>query len=258
MKGWSLDRRDQLIMTVLLVAVVGGATWGLIDAAGNTRTAPRDQAANGSLEGLRLIEPTIEEYKPGLHADVYRPRGRGPFAAVMLIHGGGFQVGGRSDLGSAALRLANRGVLAATIDYTLVGRFEPASVDVTDAYQWLVGRDDVDPERVALLGTSAGATLSAWLGFGTNTPRALVLVATPGYFPERVTRRGPETLLVHGTDDQSVPVQSSSDFSDFLTQKGVAHDLVIGRGVGHFDALAREWDAVEAWLVPRLQDQRRT
>jgi acetyl esterase/lipase len=239
-------------MGLMLAVVVLGAVWGLVDGLSSSDDAPTPRFISAPPPAF-YVAPTTVEYKTGLQLDVYRPKGRGPFPAVLLIHGGGFTVGGRSNLYDAGVRLANEGVLAASVDYTLNGTMDPARTDVRDAYRWLAQQRDVDPSRTAVMGTSAGCMLSAWLALTSREPRAAVLVACPGFFPDLVTADAPETLLVHNTGDGSVPVAYSRTLDEMLTKHHVPHDVVIHQGGTHFTTLGDNWPDVAAWLVPRLR-----
>jgi acetyl esterase/lipase len=232
-------------MVVLLAIVVLGAIWGLSDGQrGEADDAPSPP---------RVTVAGPREYKPGLLLDVYRPNGSGPFPAVLLIHGGGLRIGSRTDLADEGAKLADAGILAASVDYTLNGTEKPARDDVADAYRWLARQPDVDPGRIVVLGRSAGCSLAAWLAFSTNKPRAAVLIACPTFVPDLVTRAGPETLLVHGDDDTIVPIFSSRIIAGSLTRAGVTHELMIGEGADHFNVLDETWDEVAAWLAARLK-----
>ena len=93
--------------------------------------------------------------------------------AVILIHGGGFDSGSKDFGGMTALceELAGSGVAAFAVDYRLAPKFAfPAQVnDVTDALEWLrdpqqVREFNIDPERIGLLGSSAGAIIASSIG----------------------------------------------------------------------------------------------
>src|SRR5438034_263043 len=81
--------------------------------------------------------------------------------AVVLIHGGSWNSGDRWDLAPAARDLAERGFVAATIDYRLAGvaRFPAAVADARRAVLWLAAngaRFGLDPRRIGVFGPSAG------------------------------------------------------------------------------------------------------
>lgn len=102
--------------------------------------------------------------------DLYLPDddgGRHP--AVMLVHGGGWQNGDKDHFRRAARRLARSGYVAASINYRLApeGRFPRAAQDVACALAFLQGNADeyrLAPERIAIMGYSAGGHLVSLLG----------------------------------------------------------------------------------------------
>jgi dipeptidyl aminopeptidase/acylaminoacyl peptidase len=240
-------------MVVLLAIVVLGSWWGLADGitSDDDGTPPQPHFISAP---PRAIRPDTAEYKPGLELDVYRPRtGSPPFPAVLLVHGGGFTVGSRTDLFWAGVRFADQGVVAASIDYTLNSALDPARADIADAYAWLAQQPDVDPARVAVLGTSAGCALSAWYALSSHEPRAAVLVACPMFFPELVGGNTPDILLVNNTGDGTVPIAFSKTIHDVLAQHDAPHDVVVHDGGDHFSTLGDNWPAVDRWLLARLR-----
>lgn len=108
-----------------------------------------------------------------LHADVYVPRGTGPFPAVLVIHGGSWIGGKKAEMDRYARRLAKAGFVAVNIDYRLApGHAHPAQIeDCRAALHWLRAqavRFAIDPERVGVMGYSAGAHLALLLGLGDS------------------------------------------------------------------------------------------
>jgi pimeloyl-ACP methyl ester carboxylesterase len=247
-------RWDVPVMSTLLAIVVLGGWWGLADGITGDDQAPPQPNFISAPPPAAYGRPDTVEYKPGLQLDVFRPRkGDGPFPAVLLIHGGGFEIGSRGDLYFTGAKLAYQGVVAASIDYTLNGLMDPASADVADAYRWLAHQPDVDPKRIAVLGTSAGCALSAKFALTTHEPRAAVLVACPAFFPELVSEDEPEILLVNNTADGAVPIAYSRTIAKMLDRHGARYDTVVHQGGDHFSTLGDNWDAVAAWLLPRLK-----
>jgi len=85
--------------------------------------------------------------------------------AVIVVHGGGWRSGERSDFPSWDAWLADAGYVVFDIDYRLSPppSWQGAPADVACAVGWVKensARYGVDPERVALLGRSAGAQLA--------------------------------------------------------------------------------------------------
>jgi len=112
---------------------------------------------------------TPDSWPKKLLADVYIPEGKGPFPAVLVIHGGGWRSGDRAQVESIAERVAKRGYVAVNITYRLVpdALFPAPVLDVQQAIRWLRSHAadyQVDPSRVGAWGYSAGAHLAALVG----------------------------------------------------------------------------------------------
>ena len=143
---------------------------------------------------LRLFTPThttgitiIPVTPPGLpEGQLYRPAKAGPYPAVLLIHGGGWRSGGPWHMAPIGKALAKAGFLAFATAYRLSPDHQhPAQeADVREALRWLAAREDVDSDRLALWGYSAGAQLALKTAFTTHSPelRAVVAGGTPGDF----------------------------------------------------------------------------
>jgi acetyl esterase/lipase len=105
-----------------------------------------------------------------LKVNVAHPtEGKGPFPAVVLIHGGGWACGSHREYTQLALRLAAKGYVAATVTYRFVPEHcFPAQVhDVKCAVRWLrahAAEYKVDKERIGVFGHSAGGHLACMLG----------------------------------------------------------------------------------------------
>ena len=109
-----------------------------------------------------------------LLADLYRPAASGPHPGVVMIHGGGWRTGNRGQMAPKAERLAAAGYVVLNVSYRLGPAYHfPAQVhDVKQAVRWLRSRHealDVDPQRIAAFGYSAGAHLAMLLGLTTPT-----------------------------------------------------------------------------------------
>lgn len=117
--------------------------------------------ALGDSEGVQLL------------GDVYHPPQPGPHPIVLVVHGGGWSAGSRSEGQTASRALAAAGFLVVACDYRLAPahRFPAQLADVQIALRWIRTHAAAlggDPTRIALLGRSAGAQL------------ALLTAANPG------------------------------------------------------------------------------
>ncbi len=118
----------------------------------------------------RLPSPSDVEIHPVGDARVrlFRPvdRPAAPIPALLWIHGGGYVLGmAAQDDALCRLYSKRTGATVASVDYRLAPEHPyPAALD--DCYEallWLVARPDVDAERVAIGGASAGGGLAAAL-----------------------------------------------------------------------------------------------
>ncbi len=109
-----------------------------------------------------------------LKCDVYTPPGGVVDApGVLIIHGGGWSSGDRSQLRGYGLRLARAGYLCVASEYRLTPESPwPAQIhDVKAALRWMranAAELGLNPDRIAVEGNSAGAHL------------ALLIAGTPG------------------------------------------------------------------------------
>lgn len=99
--------------------------------------------------------------------DLRIPEGNGPHPVIIYLHSGAWISGDRT--GGPAIRQASRGYAVASIEYRLAPRHTwPAQIeDCKAAVRWIranAARFNLDPDRVAVFGTSAGGHLGAVLG----------------------------------------------------------------------------------------------
>ena len=109
-----------------------------------------------------------------LPLDIYYPKQihkRKP--AVLLIFGGGWRSGNKSQNEVMATELANRGYVAVSAEYrlSLESPYPTAVFDLKAAIKWMKANAKVygiDTNKIATLGVSAGGQLSALLGTTNN------------------------------------------------------------------------------------------
>ena len=118
------------------------------------------------------LELKMDIYTPGMDASAQRP-------LLLMMHGGSFLFGNRTEAGQTAWcrHFASLGYVAASIDYRLgfwpskhgLLQAETDALDDADsALAYLLGRGDlrIDPGKVFVAGTSAGAILAMGLAYG--------------------------------------------------------------------------------------------
>lgn len=102
-----------------------------------------------------------------LHLDVCVPRGRGPYPAVLLVHGGGWISGERTRAAIDLVRpLTEAGIAWIAVGYRLApGHRYPAPIeDLEAAIRWVKRNGaplGIDARHLALVGESAGGHLAA-------------------------------------------------------------------------------------------------
>jgi acetyl esterase/lipase len=121
--------------------------------------------------GLQIEDRQIpgRDGDPAISVRIYRPERRSANAAVYSVHGGGFIAGDLETEHALNVRLARElGVVVVAVDYRLAPE-TPFPGPLEDVYTGLVWTADhagelgVDPQRIAIHGTSAGGGLCAAL-----------------------------------------------------------------------------------------------
>lgn len=111
----------------------------------------------------------VKREDTNLKADLYIPHGEGPFPTILLVHGGAWRRGHRSQMSEIATTAATNGYTAVSISYRLAPKHPfPAQIeDCKAAVRWMRGNAEaykIDPERIAGYGYSAGGHLVCLLG----------------------------------------------------------------------------------------------
>ena len=127
-----------------------------------------------------VIKPDIlfaEHDGVELLGDLYLPKGTGKAPVLVGVHGGGFQLGDRKFYRHWGNYLAKHGYAVFSIEYRLMKpgvKTWPGVVgDCKAAVQFVRAnaRDfGVDPDRIGMIGDSAGAHLSALVALAGNEP----------------------------------------------------------------------------------------
>lgn len=98
-----------------------------------------------------------------------------PRAALVFVHGGGWRSGDKGQFGELARMYARLGYVTVTVNYRFVTDVAyPACLhDVKTAVRWLRANADkygVDPNRIGIVGDSAGAHLASMVALTADDP----------------------------------------------------------------------------------------
>lgn len=151
--GW---RRSGLATLTLLLAPPGSAA----PQAPATASAPVTSTA----DIVYATHPTGP-----LHLDLHRPAGKGRAPVLIFLHGGGWARGERPASWTGFRRFVEAGYAVVSVQYRLTGTARaPAAVqDARCAMAWVAreaDRHQLDPRRIVVMGSSAGAQLALVAG----------------------------------------------------------------------------------------------
>ena len=110
-----------------------------------------------------------------LQGDLYLPKGKTAAPVLVAVHGGGWVQGARSAFQYWGPYLASRGIAMFTISYRLATKgktFPQAVQDVLAGVQFVRGKAGelgIDPQRIGLMGASAGAHLASLAALSWST-----------------------------------------------------------------------------------------
>lgn len=195
------------------------------------------------LRAIRTLRTRPLDLKMDIYSPADEPQASGR-PLLLMMHGGSFLFGNRKEAGQAAWcgHFAALGYVAASIDYRLgflptrkglLRAERDATADAGQALQYLLQRTDlgIDPQRVFLAGTSAGAIIAMNLAYGLHG-------ACPG--------RGGEMAYQVGHDETVAPVKSEPAPGGSPLQI---------RAVGDFWGYVRDLSVLDNARVPILAFQ---
>jgi acetyl esterase/lipase len=112
-----------------------------------------------------------------LQGDLYLPKGRDKAPVLIAVHGGGWQAGNRSFYQFWGPYLAKRGFALFAVSYRLskpgTKTYPEAVHDVKAAVQYVranAAQLNIDPERIGMVGDSAGAHLVSLVALAGDDP----------------------------------------------------------------------------------------
>lgn len=166
--GFPWDRRLAALFLALVLALAGGAAL----AQPTDRQSPHPPARRAVVlpEGTKALRdiPYVTNGHPRQKLDLFLPPGAtNPLPVLIWVHGGAWLGGSKEQ--SPALPWLRRGYAVASLNYRLSqhARFPAQLEDCKAAVRWLrahAAEHQLDPDRFAAWGASAGGHLVALLG----------------------------------------------------------------------------------------------
>ncbi|HBX65702.1 MAG: esterase [Balneola sp.] len=141
---------------------------------------PNIALVDQQLEDQLKIQKNIVYKNTGnrnLHVDVYHPKEINELLpAVLIVHGGGWISGDKSMMKQIAMELAFQGYVAVAVEYRLSpeAQYPAAIYDVKSALKWMRDHssdNQIDPHKIAVMGTSAGGQIAALVATTQNKGR---------------------------------------------------------------------------------------
>ena len=228
-----------------------------------------------------------------LRLDAHIPEGKGPFPAVIMVHGGGWVRGDRTSVEPLFQPLDKAGFAWFSVSYRLAAdifrdpkaamtQLGAAEGDIRRAVSFVkehAAEYRVNPAKIALIGESAGGQLAAMAALRPDQDGAVqgvvafysptdlaTLARTSSWIPESVrdamkgtffdtilmagltkfspiswvNADSPPCLMIHGTDDNLVPIAQSERFCEKLGEANVPCELYPVKAAGHG---MRSWES---------------
>ena len=173
-------RLSLVLITASLIAFGGDAAFAAT--AGDAPTSTESAAGDAKPKDAgKALKPTVANVAYGPHArhriDHWKAAGDAPTPVVIFLHGGSWQRGTRSSVERYGLaRFLAAGVSVVTADYRFIDQARDAGVkppvqwplaDATRVVQFVRHKAaawGLDPRRIGVSGSSAGACSALWVG----------------------------------------------------------------------------------------------
>lgn len=258
-----------IVMVCLFFPTIGGQTNGL-----SIKGDP--ESAIGAKWNFRSIESGVNFDLEGI---LFKPKGKGPFPAVIISHGMGGNAYGYSQ--TIAKEMVKWGYVCIATNYTHskevpVGQpgtsdpvnFGASSVNIQRAmkcYDILTHLNYVDSSSIMAFGHSMGAFLT--IGLAGTYPQKFIAVGTTsgGVDGDRVapssevaSKITTPCILHHGSADPVVKLRMDQKLDSILEQNKTKHEFYIYSGYNHnqirYDSLMLQ--RTKKWFDDQLKNRK--
>jgi carboxymethylenebutenolidase len=192
---------------------------------------------------VQVANSTFESEGRSITVEQFIPAPPGRYPAVIALYGSGGLREGWADQPSRLL--AGQGFSVFLVHYfdrtgtlradreTTHASFPLWMRTIGDGISFAGRHASVDANRVALLGFSLGAYLA--LSVASVDPRVRAVVEFFGGIPEELHgfTRMPPVLILHGENDQVVPVSEAHALQRLMERSNLAYEMKLYPGAGH-------------------------
>lgn len=194
------------------------------------------------------MSATYQSGSATIRVDQYEPADAKPHAALVLLHGSGGAAAYWLDRFAPLLNQFGVAVYAphyfdrtgtkhASAETILDGKhFGEWLAAVKDAVTYATTRPSVDANRIGVLGISLGGYLAMALAAEDRRVRAVIELSggMPPGWESRIAAGMAPVLVLHGAQDEVVPVSEADKLRALLQERGVEHEVEILANEGHW------------------------
>jgi len=216
-----------------------------------------------------ILYKSIDNIDLNLH--VYRPEKFNSskiYKCIVFFHGGGWNSGNPEQFQRQSRYFASRGMVAVSVEYRIRNKHGTSPIqameDVKSAIRFIRSNArllSIDPSKIAAAGGSAGGHLAAVAGnidLFDNSDEDLIISSKPNllilYNPvidfgtrkwlwinnpsdaspiHNISKGSPPTIILTGTNDKIVPVESIMNYKKIMESVGSRCDVILYEGAEH-------------------------
>ena len=206
-----------------------------------------------------------------LNLFVYKPSEfdvKKKYSCIVFFHGGGWNSGNPEQFQRQSRYFASRGMVAVSVEYRIRNKHGTSPIqameDVKSAIRFIRSNArllSIDPSKIAAAGGSAGGHLAAVAGnidLFDNSDEDLTISSKPNllilYNPvidfgtrkwlwinnpsdaspiHNISKGSPPTIILTGTNDKIVPVESIMNYKKIMESVGSRCDVILYEGAEH-------------------------
>jgi pectinesterase len=133
-------------------------------------------SVNATYDIVYATLPKTKYGKRELKLDIFQPRVDGEYPALIMVFGGGWRSGNKAAQVPMAMQIAKNGYVTIPVEYRLSPEalYPEAVYDIKAAIRFVRANADkyqIDPERIAITGSSAGGQLAALVGMTADVKK---------------------------------------------------------------------------------------